>query len=204
MNDLDTGAVAHAVERCSITRRSNISTPRSARRSAMTRAITRLCQRRGQDREQPRLAQYRPVADHQSDDGGRHGVHRLGLGQGRVHGRRRGAGRRRLLAQLFRPLDLLGMVYRTIRQGMIDMGGDVRPDRYARPRSSMRPVRTPLDGRRAAHGRFEDVRFGYDAGPRDPEGHRPRRAGRARRWRSSGRRARANRRSRGCCTVSTI
>ena len=27
-----------------------------------------------------------------------------------------------LLAQLFRPLDLLGMVYRTIRQGVIDMG----------------------------------------------------------------------------------
>ena len=26
-----------------------------------------------------------------------------------------------LLAQLFRPLDLLGMVYRTIRQGLIDM-----------------------------------------------------------------------------------
>ena len=36
-----------------------------------------------------------------------------------------------LLAQLFRPLDLLGMVYRTIRQGVIDMGGDVRPDRHA-------------------------------------------------------------------------
>src|SRR5206468_924217 len=27
-----------------------------------------------------------------------------------------------LLTQLFRPLDLLGMVYRTIRQGVIDMG----------------------------------------------------------------------------------
>ena len=27
-----------------------------------------------------------------------------------------------LLSQLFRPLDLLGMVYRTIRQGVIDMG----------------------------------------------------------------------------------
>jgi ABC-type multidrug transport system fused ATPase/permease subunit len=26
-----------------------------------------------------------------------------------------------LLAQLFRPLDMLGMVYRTIRQGLIDM-----------------------------------------------------------------------------------
>ena len=35
-----------------------------------------------------------------------------------------------LLAQLFRPLDLLGMVYRTIRQGARH-GGDVRPDRYA-------------------------------------------------------------------------
>jgi ATP-binding cassette subfamily B protein len=48
-----------------------------------------------------------------------------------------------LLAQLFRPLDMLGMVYRTIRQGLIDMeamfdlvdtpGGGTRPAGRTRP-----------------------------------------------------------------------
>ena len=39
-----------------------------------------------------RLAQHRPVADHQFDDGGRDGVHRLGLEPGPLHAGRRGAG----------------------------------------------------------------------------------------------------------------
>ncbi|WP_445191130.1 ABCB family ABC transporter ATP-binding protein/permease [Sphingomonas sp. Tas61C01] len=67
-----------------------------------------------------------------------------------------------LLAQLFRPLDLLGMVYRTIRQGVIDMG------------AMFELVDTPatiVDALGAAtlsigrgHVRFEGVRFGYEAG----------------------------------------
>ena len=67
-----------------------------------------------------------------------------------------------LLAQLFRPLDLLGMVYRTIRQGAIDMGSmfeliDTRADVVDVPDA------VPLA---VTHGRvrFEGVRFGYDAG----------------------------------------
>ena len=54
--------------------------------------------------------------------GARHGLRRLGLEP------RDGSSAgdvvfvSTLLAQLFRPLDLLGMVYRTIRQGVIDMG----------------------------------------------------------------------------------
>ncbi|MGW8201570.1 ABCB family ABC transporter ATP-binding protein/permease [Sphingomonas bisphenolicum] len=65
-----------------------------------------------------------------------------------------------LLSQLFRPLDLLGMVYRTIRQGLIDM------------EAMYKLIDTPQEiadaqGARdlQAHGgavRFDHVRFGYD------------------------------------------
>jgi ATP-binding cassette, subfamily B, heavy metal transporter len=65
-----------------------------------------------------------------------------------------------LLAQLFRPLDLLGMVYRTIRQGAIDMGSmfDLI-DTPAEVRD--RPGAPPLAVARG-HVRFEGVRFGYE------------------------------------------
>ena len=66
-----------------------------------------------------------------------------------------------LLAQLFRPLDLLGMVYRTIRQGLIDM------------EAMFKLIDTPAEVTDAADAkalvvtggelRFEDVTFGYDA-----------------------------------------
>ncbi|MET1110983.1 MAG: ATP-binding cassette domain-containing protein, partial [Allosphingosinicella sp.] len=65
-----------------------------------------------------------------------------------------------LLAQLFRPLDMLGWVYRTIRQGLIDM------------EAMFALVDTPAEVKdvegapalRLSQGRvrFEDVRFGYD------------------------------------------
>jgi ATP-binding cassette subfamily B protein len=65
-----------------------------------------------------------------------------------------------LLAQLFRPLDMLGWVYRTIRQGLIDM------------EAMFALIDTPAEVRdvegapdlRLSEGRvrFEDVRFGYD------------------------------------------
>ena len=65
-----------------------------------------------------------------------------------------------LLAQLFRPLDMLGWVYRTIRQGLIDM------------EAMFALIDTPAEVEdvegapdlRLTHGRvrFEDVRFGYD------------------------------------------
>jgi ATP-binding cassette subfamily B protein len=65
-----------------------------------------------------------------------------------------------LLAQLFRPLDMLGWVYRTIRQGLIDM------------EAMFALVDTPAEVEdvpgaadlRLTQGRvrFEDVRFGYD------------------------------------------
>ncbi|UVO51400.1 ABC transporter ATP-binding protein/permease [Sphingomonas sp. SUN019] len=67
-----------------------------------------------------------------------------------------------LLAQLFRPLDLLGMVYRTIRQGVIDMGAMF--DLVDTPSEVVDAAdATPLVVTKG-HVRFEDVRFGYDAG----------------------------------------
>jgi ATP-binding cassette subfamily B protein len=65
-----------------------------------------------------------------------------------------------LLAQLFRPLDMLGWVYRTIRQGLIDM------------EAMFALIDTPAEVKdvpdapdlRLTRGRvrFENVRFGYD------------------------------------------
>lgn len=65
-----------------------------------------------------------------------------------------------LLAQLFRPLDMLGMVYRTIRQGLIDMNAMF--DLAETPAEIVdRPDAKPLHVT-SGHVRFEDVRFGYD------------------------------------------
>ncbi len=65
-----------------------------------------------------------------------------------------------LLSQLFRPLDLLGMVYRTIRQGVIDMGAmfDLidTPSEVVDAADAL-PLNV-IDG----HVRFEDVHFAYD------------------------------------------
>jgi len=66
-----------------------------------------------------------------------------------------------LLAQLFRPLDMLGWVYRNIRQGLIDMEQmfgiiDTQAEVVDRPAAP------PLNVS-AGHVRFEQVRFGYEA-----------------------------------------
>ncbi|WP_066811535.1 ABCB family ABC transporter ATP-binding protein/permease [Sphingomonas asaccharolytica] len=67
-----------------------------------------------------------------------------------------------LLTQLFRPLDLLGMVYRTIRQGVVDMAAmfdllDTGAEIVDAPDAN------PLIVDRG-HVRFEDVHFGYEPG----------------------------------------
>ena len=67
-----------------------------------------------------------------------------------------------LLAQLFRPLDLLGMVYRTIRQGVIDMAAMF--DLVDTPSEVVDAPGAPPLHVGAGHIRFEDVVFGYDPG----------------------------------------
>ena len=64
------------------------------------------------------------------------------------------------LTQLFRPLDMLGMVYRTIRQGLIDMAAmfalmDTNVEVQDTPGAPALVVRQPSVV-------FEDVWFGYD------------------------------------------
>jgi len=66
------------------------------------------------------------------------------------------------LAQLFRPLDMLGWVYRTIRQGLIDMEamfGLIDTPAEIEDSPDAQPLRVD-----AGHVRFEAVRFGYEPG----------------------------------------
>jgi ATP-binding cassette subfamily B protein len=67
-----------------------------------------------------------------------------------------------LLMQLFRPLDMLGWVYRSIRQGLIDM--EAMWDLLDTPAEVVdRPGAPALQVSRASI-RFDHVRFGYDRG----------------------------------------
>jgi len=66
-----------------------------------------------------------------------------------------------LLSQLFRPLDLLGMVYRTIRQGILDMGAMF--DLVDTPSEVVDVPDAPTLKVGHGHIRFENVTFGYDA-----------------------------------------
>ncbi|MCK9540874.1 MAG: ABC transporter ATP-binding protein/permease [Novosphingobium sp.] len=66
------------------------------------------------------------------------------------------------LTQLFRPLDMLGMVYRTIRQGLIDMAAmfrliDTQVEVKDAPGAPALMVRRPAVA-------FDNVTFGYDPG----------------------------------------
>jgi ATP-binding cassette, subfamily B, heavy metal transporter len=65
-----------------------------------------------------------------------------------------------LLTQLFRPLDLLGMVYRTIRQGVIDMKAMF--DLIDTPAEIVDAPDAPELVVTRGHVRFENVRFGYE------------------------------------------
>jgi ATP-binding cassette subfamily B protein len=67
-----------------------------------------------------------------------------------------------LLMQLFRPLDMLGWVYRSIRQGLIDM--EAMWELLDTPAEVVdKPGAPPLNVSRG-QVRFENLRFGYEAG----------------------------------------
>jgi ATP-binding cassette subfamily B protein len=65
-----------------------------------------------------------------------------------------------LLMQLFRPLDMLGMVYRTIRQGLIDM--EAMFDLVDTPAEVKDQPGSPDLAVTAGEVRFEHVSFAYD------------------------------------------
>jgi ATP-binding cassette subfamily B protein len=65
-----------------------------------------------------------------------------------------------LLAQLFRPLDMLGMVYRTIRQGLIDMGAMF--DLIDTPAEVIDAPDAAVLAMQGAAVRFDNVHFAYN------------------------------------------
>src|SRR6476659_2316783 len=67
-----------------------------------------------------------------------------------------------LLMQLFRPLDLLGWVYRSIRQGLIDM--EAMWDLLDTPAEVVDKPGAPALAVTEGRIRFDHVRFGYDPG----------------------------------------
>jgi ATP-binding cassette subfamily B protein len=67
-----------------------------------------------------------------------------------------------LLMQLFRPLDMLGWVYRSIRQGLIDM--EAMWDLLDTPAEVVDKSDAPSLNVSRGQVRFEDVRFGYEPG----------------------------------------
>src|SRR3546814_5212487 len=66
-----------------------------------------------------------------------------------------------LLSQLFRPLDMLGMVYRNIRQGLIDM--EAMFALIDTPADIVDAPDAPLLQIEAGEVRFENVHFSYTA-----------------------------------------
>ncbi len=65
-----------------------------------------------------------------------------------------------LLMQLFRPLDMLGWVYRSIRQGLIDM--EAMFDLTDTPAEVVDIPDAPILAVSDGHVRFEEVAFGYE------------------------------------------
>lgn len=73
-----------------------------------------------------------------------------------------------LLLQLFRPLDMLGWVYRSIRQGLIDM--EAMFDLLDTPTEVTDRPGAPALEVRGGHVRFENVSFSYEPGRRILDG----------------------------------
>ena len=121
MNEVDNRAIGRAVDSaCSTTRRSNISAPRSARRSATTRRSRAYANAAVKNETSLAWLNIGQSLITNLMMAGAMVFTVWGWSQGRftpgdvvlVNA---------LLMQLFRPLDMLGWVYRSIRQGLIDM-----------------------------------------------------------------------------------
>src|SRR4051812_23063213 len=67
-----------------------------------------------------------------------------------------------MLMQLFRPLDMLGWVYRSVRQGLIDM--EAMWDLLDTPAEVIDPPGAPQLRVKRGHVRFANLRFGYEPG----------------------------------------
>ncbi len=201
MVELDTGAVAHAVDSLL-----NFETVKYFWAEEREAARYGASQRRYMDASTKSnnslaLAQHRPGTHHQPDDGRRHGLYRLGLEQGPVHHRRRRAGQFAADAAL--------PPARPARHGVSHdppgphrHGGNVQADRLRSRRSSTSPAR----GRSASSRARCASRMWCSA---TIPGARSSRASaspcrRATRSPSSARRAPASRPSRASCTASTI
>ena len=105
-----------------------------------------------------------------------------------------------MMIQLYQPLNFMGMVYREIKQAIIDiekMFGVLSRN----PEIKDVPGAMPLIVT-SGNVRFDDVRFSYDPRASNPERSQFRGARPARQLRLSGRPAPANRPFRGCCFAS--
>ena len=74
-----------------------------------------------------------------------------------------------MLVQLYIPLNFMGMLYREIKQALIDID-DMFKILQRNPEIEDRPGARPLHMSQGVV-RFEDVHFAYNPGARDPEGH---------------------------------
>ena len=140
MNDVDNKAIGRAVD--SLLNYETVkyfgAEDREARR--YEEAVGAFARASVATRCQPRLAEYRPIADHQPDDGGRDDLHRLGLEPAAASRRRRGVDQRPAAAAL-PPARHARLGLSLDPPGADRHGGDVGPARHARPRSSTRQAR---------------------------------------------------------------
>ena len=163
MNDLDTGAVAHAVDSLLNFETVKYFNAEERESERYDRAVTAYANAAVKNETSLAWLNIGQSLITSMVLGGGMALRRVGLEPGRDSTRGDtvfvdGPARR----QLFRPLDLLGMVYRTIRQGVLDMGAmfdliDTPSEIVDAPGALPLMVTT-------GHVRFENVHFGYDEG----------------------------------------